>query len=119
MPPISVDHFWYKSLARCLTAYSSSPQINIRLVGAFVGVRAINYREMKPQGESLQLPAILVDFLKPLGHVLDLAEETARNVNRTLLGARDGQAIAGPCVELNQLGAQFIALLEDQPRKVS
>src|SRR6185436_1647643 len=55
---------------------------------------------------------------KPLGHVLDLAEERAGDVNGALLGTGDRKTVTRTRIKLDKLGAEFILLLQDQARKI-
>ena len=61
--------------------------------------------------------AVLIDLVEPLGHVLGLIEQGAGNEKRTLLGGDERKAIAGARVDLNNLPAELVFLLENEPGK--
>src|SRR6266705_1102617 len=63
--------------------------------------------------------AVLVNLLKPLGHILDLVEERTADVKRPFLGGGQGQTIAWPGIDLDDLATQLILLLQNQASEIS
>src|SRR6185295_3063260 len=114
MPPSSVDHCWNKARARCLTPKSSSPHTSAMEAALAGGGVA----EVVAADLLVFVAAILVDFVEPLGHVLDGIPKRIADKERFLLGAHQGQAIGGAGVNFNELSTEFIFLLENEPSEI-
>src|SRR5688572_7553685 len=69
-------------------------------------------------GILLVFAAVLVDFLEPLRHVLDLREQRRSDIERLLLRSGDGEAITGTRIDLDNFSSELILLLEDEAREV-
>ena len=57
--------------------------------------------------------AFFADAGEDFAHVLDLAEEGGRDVDRAFLRGGEGEAVAGPGVEFDELRAEFVFLFEN------
>src|ERR1043166_6380462 len=67
----------------------------------------------------LLLAAVFVDTVQHFAHVFDLLEERGGNEQRALLRAGQREAITWTGIDLDELAAKFILLLENQAGEIS